>query len=120
RTSLFPYTTLFRSKADLDFGIYRIMNQKRDQVMDFIDRQLPKDIKAILATAQSKDGIELKAELETMGKALDAAGVARETAPNYIALKSRLENSIDTNALEQKVFSHLGIFFKRYYNEGGF
>lgn len=107
-------------KADLDFGIYRIMNQKRDQVMDFIDRQLPKDIKAILATAQSKDGIELKAELETMGKALDAAGVARETAPNYIALKSRLENSIDTNALEQEVFSHLASFFKRYYKEGDF
>src|SRR5690606_2769638 len=74
----------------------------------------------ILATAQSKDGIELKAELETMGKALDAAGVARETAPNYIALKSRLENSIDTNALEQEVFSHLASFFKRYYKEGDF
>ncbi|WP_223583090.1 site-specific DNA-methyltransferase [Sphingobacterium sp. GVS05A] len=107
-------------KADLDFGIYRIMNQKRDQVMDFIDRQLPKDIKSILATAQSKDSMVLQSDLETMGKALDAAGVARETAPNYIALKSKLENSIDTNALEQEVFSHLASFFKRYYKEGDF
>ncbi|WP_286856445.1 MULTISPECIES: DNA methyltransferase [Sphingobacterium] len=107
-------------KTDLDFGIYRIINQKRDQVMDFIDRQLPKDIKSILATAQSKDGIDLQCELESMGKALDAAGVSRETAPNYIVLKSRLENSIDTNALEQEVFSHLASFFKRYYKEGDF
>ena len=28
-------------KADLDFGIYRIMNQKREQVMNFIDKKLP-------------------------------------------------------------------------------
>lgn len=31
-------------KADLDFGIYRIMNQKRDDVNRFIEVQLPKDI----------------------------------------------------------------------------
>ena len=35
-------------KADLDFGIYRIMNQKREQVMNFIDKKLPQDIKEIL------------------------------------------------------------------------
>lgn len=36
-------------KADFDFGIYRVMNQKRDQVNDFIDKKLPKEIKDILA-----------------------------------------------------------------------
>lgn len=107
-------------KADLDFGIYRIMNQKRDQVMDFIDNRLPKEIKSILSQTQSKDGIGLQAELEQMGKSLDAAGVARETAPKYVALKNKLANSIDINALEQEVFSHLASFFKRYYKEGDF
>jgi len=107
-------------KADLDFGIYRIMNQKREQVMDFIDRQLPKDIKKILSEAQSKDSVGIQSELDQMGKALDAAGVARESSPNYISLKQKLENAIDTNALEQEVFSHLGSFFKRYYKDGDF
>lgn len=107
-------------KADLDFGIYRIMNQKRDQVMDFIDRKLPKDIKDILAQTQSKDSASIQAELEQMGKSLDDAGVARESAPKYVALKAQLENAIDTNALEQEVFSHLANFFKRYYKDGDF
>ncbi len=107
-------------KADLDFGIYRIMNQKRDQVMDFIDRKLPKDIKDILSQTQSKDSATIQAELDQMGKSLDAAGVARESAPKYVALKAQLENAIDTNALEQEVFSHLANFFKRYYKDGDF
>ena len=107
-------------KADLDFGIYRIMKQKRDQVMDFIDRKLPKDIKDILAQTQSKDAVSIQAEIDQLGKSLDDAGVARESAPKYIALKAQLENAIDTNDLEQEVFSHLANFFKRYYKDGDF
>ena len=49
-------------KADLDFGIYRIMNQKREQVMDFIDKKLPQEIKEILGETQSKDSITLPFE----------------------------------------------------------
>src|SRR5690606_4905437 len=94
--------------------------QKRDQVMDFIDRRLPKDIKDILAQTQSKDSVSIQAELDQLGKSLDDAGVARESAPKYIALKAQLENVIDTNALEQEVFSHLANFFKRYYKDGDF
>lgn len=107
-------------KADLDFGIYRIMNQKREQVMDFIDKKLPQEIKEILGETQSKDSITLQTELDKMGKALDDAGVLRESAPKYIALKQQIESAIDTNALEQEVFSHLATFFKRYYKEGDF
>jgi adenine-specific DNA-methyltransferase len=107
-------------KADLDFGIYRIMNQKRDQVMDFIDRTLPKEIKDILAQTQSKDSLLLTGELDQLGKSLDNAGVVRESSPKYLELKQLSMNVIDTNALEQEVFSHLGNFFKRYYKEGDF
>lgn len=107
-------------KADLDFGIYRIMNQKREQVMNFIDKKLPQEIKEILGETQSKDSITLQTELDKMGRALDDAGVVRESAPKYIALKQQIELAIDTNALEQEVFSHLATFFKRYYKEGDF
>lgn len=107
-------------KADLDFGIYRIMNQKRDQVNEFIDKKLPKDIKDTLAQIQSKDSITLQAELDKMGKGLDDAGVVREDSPKYMALQQQITNAIDTNALEQEVFSHLANFFKRYYKDGDF
>lgn len=107
-------------KADLDFGIYRIMNQKREQVINFIDTSLPKDIKEILAQTQSKDTVSLQTELEQMGKGLDAAGVVREEAPKYLSLKQQIAGAVDTNALEQEVFSHLASFFKRYYKDGDF
>ena len=107
-------------KADLDFGIYRIMNQKRDQVNEFIDRKLPKDIKDTLGQIQSKDSITLQAELDKMGKGLDDAGVVREDSPKYMALQQQIASAIDTNALEQEVFSHLANFFKRYYKDGDF
>jgi len=32
-------------QADLDFGIYRIMNQKRDEIEQFLDRDLLPQVK---------------------------------------------------------------------------
>ncbi|MFA7448671.1 MAG: DNA methyltransferase [Weeksellaceae bacterium] len=107
-------------KADLDFGIYRIMNQKRDDVNRFIEKQLPKDIKEILSQTQSKDSVQLQQDLDKLGSDLDNAGVVRESSPKYLELKKTIEASVDLTAMEQEIFSHLTNFFKRYYNEGDF
>lgn len=107
-------------KADLDFGIYRIMNQKRDDVNKFIEKQLPKDIKEILSQTQSKDSVQLQQDLDKLGTDLDNAGVVRESSPKYLELKKMIEASVDLTAMEQEIFSHLTNFFKRYYNEGDF
>ena len=107
-------------KADLDFGIYRIMNQKRKEVNEFIEKTLPNEIKSILSNTQSRDAVSLQAELDKMGKALDEAGVVRDEAPKYLALKEQIASATDVNALEQEIFSHLANFFKRYYKEGDF
>ncbi|MEZ4908228.1 MAG: DNA methyltransferase [Saprospiraceae bacterium] len=106
-------------KADLDFGIYRIMNQKREQVLDFINKQLPKETKDILAQTAQSDSAALQKELDDMGKQLDDLGVVKEDNAKYISLKAKIEQQ-DTTALEQDVFSHLATFFKRYYKEGDF
>ena len=107
-------------KADLDFGIYRIMNQKREQVMDFINHKLPKDIKDILAQTQSKGSADVQAELDKAIKSAQDLGIDPNNLQKVIELKAQLENTIDTNALEQEVFSHLASFFKRYYKAGDF
>lgn len=107
-------------KADLDFGIYRIMNQKRAEVNQFIDKQLPKDTKEILSQIQSKDSVQLQQELDKLGTSLDNAGVTRDSSPKYINLKQALEIAVDVSAMEQEIFSHLSSFFKRYYKEGDF
>jgi len=108
------------NKADLDFGIYRIMNQKRKQVNEFIDKQLPEDIKAILSETQTSDKAELEKELKEMRKKLVELDFIPEENPKYKAKLDQLTLLQNTDVLEQEVFSHLTNFFKRYYKEGDF
>lgn len=108
------------NKADLDFGIYRIMNQKRKQVNEFIEKQLPEDIKQALNETQSSDKTEIENELKTLKKNLDDAGIVAEESPKYKTLKERLSGLENSEVLEQEVFSHLANFFKRYYKDGDF
>lgn len=107
-------------KADLDFGIYRIINQKRKQVTEFIEKQLPNDIKKALSETQSSDLTEIENELKSLKKTLDDAGIDPETSPKYKVLKERLKNAENSDVLEQEVFSHLANFFRRYYKDGDF
>jgi adenine-specific DNA-methyltransferase len=108
------------NKADLDFGIYRIINQKRKQVNEFIERQLPDDIKLALSETQSADKTEIENELKALKKTLDDVGVVAEDNPKYKSLKERLAGLENSEVLEQEVFSHLANFFKRYYKDGDF
>lgn len=108
------------NKADLDFGIYRIMNQKRKQVNEFVDKQLPDDIKKTLSETQTSDKTEIEKELKVMRKNLEALDINPEDNPKYKAKLEQFNLIQNTDALEQDVFSHLTNFFKRYYKEGDF
>ncbi len=107
-------------KADLDFGIYRIINQKRKQVNEFIDKQLPNDIKKALSETQTADKAELERELKTLKKNLEDAGVIAEESPKFKLLNEKLLRIDSADVLEQEVFSHLANFFRRYYKDGDF
>ena len=50
-------------KADLDFGIYRIMNQKRDAITKFMNT-LEEDVKGELSNLKKSGAEDLKKELE--------------------------------------------------------
>lgn len=108
------------NKADLDFGIYRIINQKRKQVNEFIEVQLPEDIKKALSETQSADKTEIEKELKTLKKTLEDADVVAEENTKYKSLKERLAGIENSDVLEQEVFSHLANFFRRYYKDGDF
>lgn len=108
------------NKADLDFGIYRIMNQKRRQVNEFIEKQLPEDIKLALSQTQSKDKAQLEQELREMKKNLEGLGYVAEENEKYKSKFQQLKLAENTDVLEQEVFSHLANFFKRYYKDGDF
>ena len=107
-------------QADLDFGIYRIMNQKRTEINDFLQNKLLVQVDDILAHSSAGDTKDLKKELENLENTLRSAGIDPETTPKVIELRAQYQSAGSPEALSNEVFSHLTSFFRRYYNEGDF
>lgn len=107
-------------QADLDFGIYRIMNQKREEIEQFLDRDLLPQVKTAFAQFEGEDLQAVRDELDKLKKTLDDAGVVAETSPKFQALQAKLSQSVDVTNLENEVFSQLTNFFRRYYQGGDF
>jgi adenine-specific DNA-methyltransferase len=105
---------------DLDFGIYRIMNQKRGEIRKFLHEDLLPQVKQAFAKYQSIDQVHIRKEMEQVKKNLEDAGVDPESSPKYRVLQEQLTQSVDLNALENEVYSHLVTFFSRYYDRGDF
>ncbi|MEX2526463.1 MAG: site-specific DNA-methyltransferase [Gemmatimonadota bacterium] len=120
-------------QAELDFGIYRIMNYKRDSIQKFINDDLPKGIAEELnrdalrrqsraAEELAKVGTRVR---ETLGEgALDADGrllaAYRDTpvGKEYEALKTTVAGAMTRERLESTIYNHLHTFFSRYYEDG--
>ena len=125
--------------ADLDFGIYRIMNHKRDVVEQFITQQLPASVSAELDSGPlaqetlAEDELrraqqELKSLAESMGEeAFDDRGELTEryrevpASTKYRDAMARAADGTRTrDAVEAAIYNHLYTFFSRYYDEGDF
>ena len=110
--------------AELDFGIYRIMNQKRDEINRFLQVDLLPQVKAALQgdggnTQQAKQRM---AEIEQMFAGMDIETLS-DSNPNvaeYKKLKAQLSQGGSAGDMEGEVFSHLVTFFSRYYDGGDF
>ncbi|MFH0937912.1 MAG: hypothetical protein V1899_01285 [Planctomycetota bacterium] len=107
-------------QADLDFGIYRIMNARRDEIIRFLDSDLLPQVEEAFKQYQSFDKAEIQKELDKLVEGVKAAGMDSEQAPKVKELKARLKDVVDIVALQNEVFSHLYDFFARYYDEGDF
>ena len=108
-------------QADLDFGIYRIMNQKRDEVVRFLDKDLLPQVKEAFNQYRSADKVGLQEEIDKAIEQAEGLGVEPEGLPKVKELRQKMaDSSVDVTALENEVFSHLFNFFRRYYHEGDF
>lgn len=107
-------------RGDLDFGIYRIMNQKRGEVTKFLDEQLLPQVREILEEYQPASASTTQNELKKLLASLNDAGVDPETSPKVKELRAKLTQSVDIDKLENEIYSDLYNFFKRYYSEGDF
>ncbi len=106
-------------KADLDFGIYRIMNQKRDAINKFMSN-LEEDVTKELSALKKSGAEELKKELEEKIKQIQELGYNPDENPKVIELRNRIKGNVDIVTIESEVYSHLTNFFGRYYSEGDF
>ncbi len=77
--------------ADLDFGIYRIMNAKREEIMRFFNDELLPQVR------------------EELSKALGSEDLAQATEVKEP--QERYNAAFDIDAAENEVFSHLYNFF---------
>ena len=107
-------------RGDLDFGIYRVMNIKRDEVEEFLENRLLPQVRKILEEYSSSNRSDLQEELERIIKNLQDAGAEVDTAERVIDLRAELAKTLDLDKIATEIYSDLYNFFKRYYSEGDF
>lgn len=121
---------------DLDFGIYRIMNYKKEEIKRFIDNDLIIAVKEQLNLLGEEEKQKLVAKLEGLKKKdavikyLDAIEKGEEEkAKIFEELEDvkecgRIEEDLGkiniSEDLEREIYNHLINFFSRYYDKGDF
>ena len=126
---------LFRADAaDLDFGIYRIINYRREQIQGFIDNELPSIVNEALdanpqieSDRQELNDLKQRIRSDLGDAVLDADGnLINDTykdAPlvkKYLDVKKQVGSPQSLPQRENAVYHHLYTFFSRYFENGDF
>ncbi len=121
--------------AELDFGIYRIMNHKRAVIERFIDKELPEIVAKEITSGALKRESGLAQELAEVTKqikdnfgedavdaegSLDARYHGTPLGKRYRPLFQRAGGAKPRPEQEAEVYNHLYAFFSRYYDAGDF
>ena len=126
---------LFRADvADLDFGIYRIINHRRDLIQSFIQEEIPSIIEnALNANAEIESDREKLEDLRSQvinafgadvlnadGDLIDATVKERPLVKEYLEAQEQIGSPQTSDQRSDNVFNHLYTFFSRYYDNGDF
>lgn len=114
--------TLFQTdRSDLDFGIYRIMNRKRDEIDRFLEEELLDLATPEMSGYGQSDMADLQRELaEALKTARDFDVPDPENAPPVREIRAKLEKGADVTRAIDEIYSHMHTFFSRYYDGGDF
>lgn len=108
------------NQPELDFGLYRIMHARKDDINRFIEKDLPNITQKAFSQFASQDKTQLEAELEKARKAAEDAGFSPEDSPKVKELQAQLKGGFDLAREEGEVYDALVTFFNRHYDEGDF
>ena len=124
---------LFRldEPPDLDFGIHRVINRKREKMSAYVDEQLPKKIADIL---NKHGGGADKTQQDALQRIRDDIGddgfdqngellpvLAKTTiGRDYLRLRDQVGDILPPQETEEAIYGHLAEFFGRYECGGDF
>lgn len=108
------------NQPELDFGLYRIMHARKDDINRFIERDLPNTTKDAFKSFATQDKTQVEQELEKVEQSAKALGIDPETLPKAQELRAKLKDNFDLAREEGEVYDALVTFFNRYYDEGDF
>lgn len=108
------------NQPELDFGLYRIMHARKDDINAFIEKDLPAITQAAFKDFASQDKAQLEDDLAAARKAAEDAGFNPDDSPRVKELQAQLKGGFDLAREEGEVYDALVTFFSRYYSEGDF
>jgi adenine-specific DNA-methyltransferase len=127
---------LFQFEAsDLDFGIYRILNNKRERIEKFIQAELKNKVETAFAKHKDERLADINERFEkakekviqTLGEdAFTPTGEIKEEFKNtplgrdFLSVKAQRDEAQAIDEIKLQVFNDLYNFFSRYYEEGDF
>lgn len=127
--------------SDLDFGIYRLLRLKRDEIEAFLQKQLPRQVDDAFSEVAEEERVALKARIEELAGSIrekvaeDAIATdghvkyeyrdspvkfVKEIVGEYAKAREELTSIEAAESDKVDVFNHLYNFFSRYYEDGDF
>jgi len=108
-------------QADLDFGIYRILRSRSDEIVRYLEIDLKAKVEESLSQAELGDASEIKASLDEAVKGALSLGADPDSMPKIQALKKQVADTQKGRvSYSNEVFAHLETFFGRYFDKGDF
>ncbi|NIM06339.1 MAG: site-specific DNA-methyltransferase [Armatimonadetes bacterium] len=121
--------------ADLDFGVYRIMNHKRAEIERFIEKELldavARELNQGVLSSQAQAASQLAEAAQEVRSTLGAESISPEgdlseqyhktpLGKHYLELREQAATYQARPEQETLIFNHLFEFFRRYYQDGDF
>ncbi|WP_263866300.1 DNA methyltransferase [Thalassolituus oleivorans] len=108
-------------RPELDFGVYRILNARADEINEYLEKRLKEKVEQALASGNAANIDQLNDDLKKAEQAASDAGFDPAESPKVKELKAKITQASSGSAEhENAVFSHLLTFFSRYYDNGDF
>ena len=108
-------------KPELDFGLYRIMHAKSDQLSRFIREDLAQSIEEAFVEQGEQQLAAMRQEIEEKRRQAEELGAPDpDSAPAVKQARAAYDVAKREQSASADVYDHLYRFFSRYYDKGDF